>query len=42
MSVQGLVSQAVTGTLTLRVVYNSLNTKVALGDANAHVDAVVL
>ena len=41
MSGQGSASQAVTGTLALDV-YDSLNSQVALGDANVHVDAVLL
>ena len=40
MLVQGSVSQAVTGTFALGVVYDSSNSQVALGDANARVDAV--
>ena len=42
ISGQGSVSQAMTSTLALGVVYDSLNSQVALGDANVHVDAVVL
>ena len=37
---QGSVSRAVTGTLTLWVVHDSLNSQVAFRDANVHVDAV--
>ena len=39
---QGLVSQAVTGTFALGVVYDSSNSQVAVGDANVHVDVVVV
>ena len=39
---QVLVSHAVTGTLALGVVYDTLNSQVALRDDRAHVDAVVL
>ena len=42
MSGQGSVSQAITGSIALWVVYDSLNSQVAPGDANVHVDAVVL
>ena len=40
ISGQGSVSQAMTSTLALGVVYDSLNSQVELGDANVHVDAV--
>ena len=42
MSGQSAVRQAITNTLALGVVYDSLNSQEALGDANVHVDAVVL
>ena len=42
MSGQGLVSRARTGTFAPGVLNNNLNSQAALGDANFHVDAVVL
>jgi hypothetical protein len=42
MSGQGSVSQATSGALASGVVDTSLISQVALGDANVHVDAVVL
>ena len=41
MSGQGSVRQAITSTIPLGDVYDSLNSHVALGNANVHVDAVV-
>ena len=41
MTGQGSVSQAITGTIALGFVYDSLNSPVPFADANVHVDAVV-
>ena len=42
MSGQGSESQSVTGMIALGVVYDSLNSQVALGGANVYVDVVAL
>ena len=42
VSGQGSASQAITGSVSLGVVYDSLISQVALGDANVHEDTVVL
>ena len=42
MSCQDSAVQAITATIVLGVIYDSLNSHVALGDANVNMDAVVL
>ena len=42
VSRQGSLTQATTGVSTLGIIYDCSNFQAALGDANAHADAVVL